>query len=130
MVASHDLKHKNSKNQGRTPIKKARRIEVTNVEGDLPPEADAYYKGLIRYGIFIRDYRGKSVRGRIVPRLFLRSRLIPYFKLTFSKRDSISMSWKDFLLFLNDPKKYAEVYIKRTRLKLNQCNLLDTLEKT
>lgn len=137
-VASHDLKNKNSKNQDRNPIKKARRIEVTNVEGDLPPEADDYYKGLIRYGIFIRDYRGKSVRGRIVPRLYLRSRLVPYFKLTFSKRDSISMPWEDFLQFLLDPKAYAEAYIKKgegagksgASPKGEQYSLLSLVEKS
>lgn len=111
-VASFDLKNKNSKNQDRNTIKKARRIEITNVEAELPPEAHDYYRGLIRYGIFIRDYRGKSVRGKIVPRLYLRSRLIPYFKLTFSKRDHISMNWDEFKMFLLEPREYVKAYKK------------------
>lgn len=110
-IASYELKNKNSKNQNTNPIKKARRIEITNVDNQLAGAALDYYKGLIRYGIFIRDYRGKSVRGKIVPRLYLRSRLIPYFRLTFSKRDSISISWEEFTKFLLNPTEFANEYM-------------------
>jgi serine/threonine protein kinase len=113
-IASYDLKNKTSKNLGKTTIKKARRIEVTSVENELTGPALDYYKGLIRYGVFIIDYRGKSVRGKIVPRLILRSSLIPYFKLTFSKRDSITMSWEEFNTFLLHPNKFLKLYKKES----------------
>ncbi|MDR1914410.1 MAG: protein kinase [Clostridiales bacterium] len=111
-IASYELKTKKSKNQGSSPIKKVRRIEISNADHDLTPEAYEYYRGLIRYGIFIRDYRGKSVRGKIVPRLILRGRLIPYFGLTFSKHDSLMMTWEKFQRFLLDPRGYASDHIK------------------
>ncbi|HMJ89472.1 MAG TPA: hypothetical protein VK530_06630, partial [Candidatus Acidoferrum sp.] len=59
-----------------------------------------YYRGMIRYGLFIRDYKGKSVRGKAVPRLVLRGLLIPYYTLTFSKHDSITMTFAKFCEFL------------------------------
>lgn len=112
-IASLELKTKNSKNLNKNPIKKARRIEIANTDKSLDKEANDYYNGLIRYGIFIQDYRGKSVRGRIAPRLYLRSRLIPFFRLAFSKRDSITMSWEDLNTWLLNPKEYIENYIKK-----------------
>jgi serine/threonine protein kinase len=126
-LASYELKTKRVKNVHQNPIKKARRIEITNVDGDLDEVANDYYRGLIRYGIFVRDHRGKSVRGRIAPRLFLRSRLIPYFRLTFSKHDSISMSWDDFKMFLRTPAEFVTAYKKKreredTPLFLKECN--------
>jgi serine/threonine protein kinase len=114
-LASFELKNKKSKNLDHNPIKKARRIEIANVNFDLDEAAYDYYRGLIRYGIFIRDYRGKSVRGRIAPRLVLRSRLIPLFRLTFSKRDSITMSWNEFQDFLLKPNEFVISYKERNR---------------
>lgn len=121
-IAFYDLKNKNSKNQSSNPIKKARRIEITNADNELAGDALDYYRGLIRYGIFVRDYRGKSVRGKIVPRLYLRSRLIPYFRLTFSKRDSISMSWDEFNEFLLYPSEFARGYIKASKIGEDENN--------
>lgn len=115
-IASFDLKNKNSKNQGSNPPKQPRRIEITGGAEELFGAAKDFYKGLIRYGIFIRDNRGKSVRGKTVPRLYLRGLLIPYFRLTFSKRDSITMSWPDFIQFLEQPKQFRDQYIKGMKL--------------
>lgn len=109
-AASFDLKTKHSKNLDKNPIRKARRIEIADIEDALPPEALDYYKGLIRYGIFIQDNRGKSIRGKVVPMLYLRSLLIPYFKLAFSKRDHVHMPWDKFLKFLLTPKEYLREY--------------------
>lgn len=114
-IASYLLINKNSKNLNSNPAKKVRRIEITNVSKDLEGDAKDYYRGLIRYGIFIRDYRGKSVRGKIVPRLYLRSRLIPYFRLTYSKRDSVTMSWEEFIEFLLTPKEFVNKFIKKSK---------------
>jgi hypothetical protein len=108
-IASFELKNNTSKNIDRITIKKARRIEITNADEELPCDMVSFYKGLIRYGIFVRDYRGKSIRGKVVPRLVLRGLLIPYFKLTFSKRDSIQMSWKDFIEFLQNPTQFRKI---------------------
>lgn len=109
-IASYDLKNKTSKNQEATPPKQARKIELTSTNGILSPEAYDYYRGLIRYGVFIQDYRAKSVRGAPAQRLFLRGLLIPYSVLTFSRRDCITLDWEDFEQFLLHPKEFAEEY--------------------
>lgn len=111
-VAYYDLKNKNSKNQDSNPPKQARKIELTS-NGILSTEAEAYYTGLIRYGIFIQDHRAKSVRGTAAQRLYLRSMLIPYCRLTFSRRDCITMDWPSFEKFLLTPDDYANEYIKK-----------------
>lgn len=111
-VAYYDLKNKNAKNQNSNPPKQARKIELTS-NGVLSAEAEAYYTGLVRYGIFIQDYRAKSVRGTAAQRLYLRSMLIPYCRLTFSRRDCITMDWPSFEKFLLTPDDYANEYIKK-----------------
>lgn len=124
-IASYDLKNKDSKNQTKIYPKQARRIEIKGITKDLSLKAQEYYKGLIRYGLFIRDNRGKSVSGKIVPRLYLRGSLIPYFRLTFSKRDSITLSWDDFEQLLEKPQIFKENYIKRMSDKLGQQESLN-----
>lgn len=110
-IAIYDLKNTNSKNQKRSPPKQARRIEIRSSE-KLPEKLYEYYKGLIRYGVFIRDHRGKSVRGHAVPRLYLRGLLIPFFTLSFSKRDSITFNWSEFCQFLEHPSVFAKKFLK------------------
>ncbi len=112
VIANHDLKTKYSKNQDSRNPKQARRIELTNFDEDLPDDVRDYYRGMIRYGLFIRDYKGKSVRGKAVPRLVLRGLLIPYYTLTFSKHDSITMTFDNFCSFLRYPKQFAQNWIK------------------
>lgn len=112
-IAYNSLKNKQSKNQDTTPPKQARKIEMVTANGQLSKQAQEYYNGLIRYGVFIQDYRAKSVRGTAATRLFLRSLLIPYCRLTFSKRDSISLEWKDLDELLLNPKTFAKEYNKR-----------------
>lgn len=109
-IASFDLKYKNSKNQGATPPKQARKIELTSTNRALNDVAADYYRGLIRYGVFIQDYRAKSVRGVPAQRLYLRGLLIPYSLLTFSRRDCITLDWGDFEKFLMNPRQFAEDY--------------------
>lgn len=123
-IASFDLKNKNSKNVNKNPPKQSRRIEITGITKDIEGNTKDYYKGLIRYGLFIRDNRGKSVRGKVVPRLFLRGLLIPYFRLTFSKRDSITFSWEDFCDFLDYPLNYKQKYIKKHTEQQDLCDQL------
>lgn len=61
------------------------------------------YRDLVRYGLFIRDNRGKSVRGAFVPRLFLRRLLLPFSALALSKRDSVPLSCEAFISLLLKP---------------------------
>ncbi|MBD5104180.1 MAG: protein kinase family protein [Ruminococcaceae bacterium] len=131
-IAYYDLKNKNSKNQATNPPKQARKIELVTANGELNEKSREYYRGLIRYGVFIQDYRAKSVRGTAATRLYLRSLLIPYCRLTFSKRDCISLEWSDFDSLLQNPKKFKEQYIKRQKSAKKEFNkdqlLLDDLD--
>jgi tRNA A-37 threonylcarbamoyl transferase component Bud32 len=111
-MADHDLQTKHSKNGPNFPPKQARRIEIADVSHDLPDEVVPIYRGMIRYGVFIRDWRGKSARGKAVPRLVMRGILIPYYTLTFSRRDSITLEWDEFCAFLREPKDFAAKWIK------------------
>jgi hypothetical protein len=69
-------------NQGRRNPKQAFRIEIID-KFEQPDSALQYYYGLVRWHMFFQDWRGKSVRGMITPRLFLNRILIPVSKLTF-----------------------------------------------
>ena len=119
-IAYFVLKSKTSKNKTSTPPKQARKIELTTAIEELDEESRELYRGLIRYGVFIRDYRGKSVRGTISVRLFLRSLLIPFCRLTFSKRDNISLEWRDFNELLKNPKSFTKKYKKKFSSQQNK----------
>jgi hypothetical protein len=108
-VAHSHLKYVNSKNNEAHPPKQATRIEPFEPLR-LSDDAQQLYDELLRYSVFIEDYRGKSRRGHIVPRLFLRRFLIPHFSLTFSKRDSIELEPSEFEKFLINPKEFEKVH--------------------
>lgn len=127
-MAYFNLKNKNSKNEGAEPPKQARKIELTTISGKWKEDAEDYYKGLIRYGVFIQDYRAKSVRGTAARRLYLRSMLIPYCRITFSKRDSIMMDWDDFNEFLLKPLEYARKYTGKKDSKDHPVAIRDQME--
>jgi hypothetical protein len=78
------------------------RIEVVD-EFRLEGLAQEIYRDLVRYGLFMRDDRGKSVRGTFVPRLYLRRLLLPYCTLALSKRDSVPLTCSSFTLLLLEP---------------------------
>ena len=80
------------------------RIEITD-DFRIEPLAGEIYRDLIRYGLFMRDARGKSVRGAMVPRLFIRRLLLPYCTLALSKRDSVPMTCEQFTKLLLMPDK-------------------------
>jgi hypothetical protein len=61
------------------------------------------FRDLVRYGLSIRDSRGKSVRGTFVPRLFLRRLLLPFGALALSKRDSVPLTCQAFISLLLKP---------------------------
>lgn len=76
------------------------------------------YDDLLKYGVFLRDVRGKSQRGAIVPRLYLRRLLIPNFLLTPNQRDSISLEVIEFLTLLIAPDKFNSLLRKKNEEQL------------
>ena len=117
-VAAHYLKTRLSKNVEQEPPFQACRIEVREtpyfdtyekqkILSGRRVNAAKYYENLIKYGIFIQDTRGKSQRGAVVPRLYLRRLLIPTFVLTPSKRDSIGLEKYEFMMLLSSPEEFV-----------------------
>jgi hypothetical protein len=60
----------------------------------------------------MRDARGKSVRGAMVPRLFMRRLLIPYCTLALSKRDSVQMTCEWFSKLILTPDIFKDKFSK------------------
>ena len=106
-VANSHMKYLDSKNESGAPPKQATRIEPYE-PFSLSNKAQQYYDELLRYSVFIEDFRGKSRRGNVVPRLYLRRFLIPHFNLTFSMRDSIELEPDEFETFLSNPKSFEQ----------------------
>jgi serine/threonine protein kinase len=104
-VAASYIRHRNSKNQDTNPPHQACRIEPYE-DPNLSGEAKEIYDDLLRYSVFLEDVRGKSRRGLVVPRLYLRRFLIPFFNLTFSKRDSLELSVDELNELLLNPKTF------------------------
>ena len=104
-VASSYLRFKDSKNETSWPPHQASRIEPYE-DPHLTGSTKEIYEDLLRYSVFIEDVRGKSRRGNVVPRLYLRRFLIPFFNLTFSRRDSLELSIEDFKSLLLAPKAF------------------------
>ncbi len=115
-VAAAYLKHKDSTNVTGNPPWQASRIEPYE-PFVLIPEAQRLYDELLRYSVFIEDFRGKSRRGKVVPRLYLRRFLIPHFNLTFSMHDSIELEPTEFEGFLLDPTRFEN----RMRSRITQA---------
>lgn len=88
------------------------RLEVTD-EFRIEGLAKEIYRDLVRYGMFMRDSRGKSVQGTFVPRLYLRRLLLPYCALALSKRDSVSISCETFNQLLLTPDEFKKEFSKR-----------------
>lgn len=110
-ISLHDLRTRQGGRKGRDEPKQAFRIEIidsfslTGIEKEI-------YEDLVRYGVFLRDDRGKSIRGAIIPRLYLRRLLIPYCTLTFSKIDNIAMNSSAFKQLLIWPEKFMKDWKK------------------
>jgi serine/threonine protein kinase len=118
-VANHYLKTRRSKNVRTNPPYQAFRIELLEtprlevgppdkelVKEPLGMAPQKLYNDLVKYGVFIRDVKGKSQRGSVVPRLYLRRLLIPTFLLTPNKRDHIRVDAKEFKMLLTEPEKF------------------------
>ncbi|WAI02231.1 ORC-CDC6 family AAA ATPase [Methanogenium organophilum] len=114
-VAHWYLVHKDSKNQTKSPPWQAYRIEMRE-RPTLDEKSQKIYDGLLRYSIFIKDSRGKSQRGVVAPRLYLRKLLIPTFRLSPSKRDNIGLDTEELNLLLNNPSEF-ESYMESDRCK-------------
>ncbi len=106
-VARSYLLYKTSSNQTGNPPHQASRIEPYEPL-NIGSEAQNILDELLRYSIFIEDPRGKSRRGKIVPRFYLRRYLVPHFQLTFSRRDSLQLETTDIEKLLCSPKKFED----------------------
>ncbi len=99
-------------NQPRLNPKQAFRLEIID---KFEPTRDVkdYYNGLIRWHIFLQDWRGKSVRGMITPRLYLNRVLIPLSELTFSSHDHIQLNNEEFAHLLKNPKEFVAYWYRK-----------------
>lgn len=89
------------------------RLEIVD-EFRIDGLAREIYRDLVRYGLFIRDNRGKSVRGTFVPRLYLRRLLLPYSALALSKRDSVPLTCEEFRSLLLKPDVFKARFTSRS----------------
>jgi hypothetical protein len=108
------------------------RLEIVD-EFRIDGLAREIYRDLVRYGLFIRDSRGKSVRGAFVPRLFLRRPLLPYSALALSKRDSVPLPCEQFRLLLLKPDVFKANFATRSTdggTSGGQLALFDTPDPT
>ena len=111
-VAHSFLRYRNSGNQTGDPPHQAARIEPYEPLR-LSEAADEVLTELLRYSILIEDPRGMSRRGKVVRRFLLRRYLIPHFRLTFSRRDSLQLENSEIEMLLTEP----SVFESRKRLK-------------
>jgi serine/threonine protein kinase len=112
-VANHYLRNRNSKNQANNPPWQAFRIEVRENPALTDHHLIKIYNDLLKYAVFLRDSRGKSQRGAVVPRLYLRRLLLPTFLLTPNKRDNIGLEATEFEMLLRDPPRFVAQMIKK-----------------
>ncbi len=101
-------------NQGKLNPKQAFRLEIID-KFELPESVLRYYQGLVRWHIFLQDWRGKSVRGMITPRLYLNRVLIPFANLTFSSHDNIHLTNKEFGQLLSNPRNFSKYWENKRR---------------
>jgi hypothetical protein len=112
-VARYELtKGKMVSNQDRRNPKQAFRLEIID-KFDLGDHVLRYYNGLVRWHIFLQDWRGKSVRGMITPRLYMNRVLIPFANLTFSSHDNIHLTNAEFSQLLETPKEFLKYWIQK-----------------
>ena len=112
-VAHSYLRYRTSKNGPDRPPHQASRIEPLEAL-DLLPGATEILDDLLRYSVLIEDSRGKSRRGDVVRRFYLRRYLIPHFRLTFSHRDSLELGSRDIERLLLTPEEFEREYRVRS----------------
>ena len=114
-VAHSFLRYANSANETGDPPHQASRIEPYEPL-TITPAANAVLNELLRYSILIEDPRGMSRRGKVVRRFFLRRYLIPHFRLTFSRRDSLQLENAEIEMLLTEPKTFeSKMTLKSSR---------------
>jgi hypothetical protein len=103
---------------GNDPYKNPRQAFRLEVVDHYSPtdKAMSYWEGLVRWHIFLQDWRGRSVRGMITPRLYLNRILIPYAGLTFSSHDHIQLTNVELISLLERPTAFT-AYWKKKRTK-------------
>jgi len=116
-VSRYELtKWKLISNQGRLNPKQAFRLEIID-KFALSAKAELYFEGLVRWHIFLQDWRGKSIRGMITPRLYLNRILLPFCNLTFSSHDHIQITNEEFISLLTKPSKFPAYWRKKRQSK-------------
>jgi serine/threonine protein kinase len=116
-VSKYELVYgKLMKNQEQVNPKQAFRLEIID-HFYLDESVQDFYDGLVRWHIFLQDWRGKSVRGMITPRLYLNRVLIPHSQLTFSSHDNIHLLNQELMRLLAEPKKFVEFWKKKKKNK-------------
>jgi hypothetical protein len=99
-------------NQGTLNPRQAFRLEILD-SFEVSEKLRRYHDGLVRYHIFLQDWRGKSQRGMLTPRLYLNRILLPYVTLTFSSHDHIRLSNAEFNLLLEKPTEFLSFWKRK-----------------
>jgi hypothetical protein len=99
--------YETAKNETSEPPHQASRIEPYEALR-LSDDAQEILNELLRYSVLIEDPRGTSRRGKIVPRYYLRRYLIPHFRLTFSRRDSLELENDQIEMLLCKPQQFED----------------------
>jgi len=100
---------KNEKNHN---PRQAFRIEV--VDSFQPTEiGKVYLDGLVRYHVFLQDWRGKSQRGMLTPRLYLNRVFLPHGGLTLSSKDHIQLTNVELMKLLERPDEFFSYWRKK-----------------
>jgi hypothetical protein len=107
-------------NQSFKNPRQAFRLEILD-SFKVSQKTRSYHEGLVRYHIFLQDWRGKSQRGMLIPRLYLNRILLPYVTLTFSSHDHIRMTNAEFNSLLEKPKEFVEFW-RRKRKRTRDAN--------
>ena len=104
-VAHSYLRYETSTNEASNPPHQASRVEPYE-SLHISGESQKILNELLRYSVLIEDPRGKSMRGDVVPRFYLRRYLIPHFRLTFSRRDSLRLENDEIETLLCKPQEF------------------------
>ncbi len=123
-LANWYLRNRNSKNQTNNPPWQAFKIEIRDTPYFENEMLKRKYDDLLRCAVFLRDVSGKSQRGAVVPRLYLRRLLLPTFLLTPSQRDNIGLEVDEFFLLLENPSEFLEKMKRKKQKTGNQGMLL------
>ncbi len=103
-------------NQGALNPKQAFRLEILD-SFKVAEKLRRYHEGLVRYHVFLQDWRGKSQRGMLTPRLYLNRILLPYVTLSFSSHDHVQLTNAEFNLLLEKPTDFLSFWKKKKSVK-------------